>query len=106
MGRSTIFMKCKHCGSEWTIGKSVTTIDKCPFCGKPLTTINMTFLSPVPKGTEIVTTMALDNAGIMHIIATEELNGSSLDTTFELSNQMNESEIEEANSRMLNMKVE
>ena len=39
MGRSTIFMKCKHCGSEWTIGKSVTTIDKCPFCGKPLTTI-------------------------------------------------------------------
>ena len=73
---------------------------------KPLTTITMTFLSPVPKGTEIVTTMALDNAGIMHIIATEELNGSSLDTTFELSNQMNESEIEEANSRMLNMKVE
>ena len=73
---------------------------------KPLTTINMTFLRPVPKGTEIVTTMALDNAGIMHIIAIEELNGSSLDTTFELSNQMNESEIEEANSRMLNIKVE
>ena len=30
-------MKCQHCGSEWKTGKCVTTIDKCPFCGKPLT---------------------------------------------------------------------
>ena len=30
-------MKCIHCGAEWTTGKDITVLGKCPFCGKTLT---------------------------------------------------------------------
>lgn len=73
---------------------------------KPLTTIHMIFQRPVPKGTEIKMTLALDNSGILHIYAKEELYGSELDTTFELSNQMSDSEISTAMARMSEASVE
>lgn len=67
---------------------------------KPLTEINMKFMKSVPAGTEIVMTMALDNSGILHIMAIEKENGSKLDTAFKLSNQMSDTELKKASERM------
>ncbi|MDD3252038.1 MAG: Hsp70 family protein [Lachnospiraceae bacterium] len=67
---------------------------------KPLTSIYMKFQRSVPKGTDIQTTMALDNAGVLHIIAEEERYHSKLDTTFQLTGQMSDTELKDAQKRM------
>ena len=59
----------------------------------PITEIEMTFVRSVPENTPIEMTMALDNSGSLHIIAEELQNHSKLDTTFQLSNQMTEEEM-------------
>ena len=67
---------------------------------KPLTEIEMKFKDRVPKGTKIEMTMALDNSGLLHIHAVENMYGTVLDTTFQLSNQMTEEEMCVASARM------
>lgn len=73
---------------------------------KPITTINMRFEKEVPKETSVVITFAIDNAGILHIMAEETLYHSKLDTTFVLSNQMSDDEINKAALRMSSANVE
>lgn len=73
---------------------------------EPITTIHMSFNRTVPKGTKIVQTMALDNSGILHIIAEEQLYHSKLNTTFELSNQMTGDTLEKVEKRMLDTNIE
>lgn len=73
---------------------------------QPLTSIDMKFTKPVPGGTPLDVTFALDNSGILHIIAEELAFHSKLDTTFQLSNQMSESEMAIASSRTTNASVE
>ncbi len=73
---------------------------------KPLTEIDMRFTKMVPAVTPVVMTMALDNSGILHIIAEEQKNHSRLDTTFQLSNQMSEDEMRSAALRMSSATVE
>lgn len=73
---------------------------------KPLTEIEMKFIQGVPKGTPVMMTTALDNAGILHIVAEEQFNHSKLDTTFQLSNQMTEDEMNSAVSRMSSVTIE
>ena len=72
----------------------------------PLTVVEMTFTAPVPRGTPIQITYMLDNSGILHISAEEELYHSKLDTTFKLSNQMSEQEMRIAGNRLNNANVE
>lgn len=72
----------------------------------PLTVVKMTFSAPVPRGTMVQITYMLDNSGILHISAEEELYHSKLDTTFALSNQMSEQEMRIAGSRLNNANVE
>lgn len=72
----------------------------------PLTSIKMKFTSPVPANTEVVITFALDNSGILHIMADEQQNHSKLDTTFQLSNQMSEAEMNSAALRMNSANIE
>lgn len=73
---------------------------------EPITVIEMRFKESVPRGTKLTMTMALDNSGILHIIAEEEYRESRLDTTFELSNQMSEEEKHSAAIRMQAANVE
>lgn len=73
---------------------------------KPLTEVEMRFLRAVPKGTPVVMTTALDNSGILHIIAEEQQNYSKLDTTFQLSNQMTDAEMNSATMRMSSANIE
>ena len=73
---------------------------------KPITVIEMKFVQRVPKGTPIEMTLALDNSGILHIIAEEQLNHSKLDTTFQLSNQMTDDEMNSAALRMSSANIE
>lgn len=73
---------------------------------QPLTSINMKFIKPVPANTEVMITFALDNSGILHIMAEEQLNHSKLDTTFQLSNQMTDDEMRSATLRMSSANVE
>lgn len=73
---------------------------------QPLTTIDMKFKSALPKGTEIITTMALDNSGILHIVSEEQKEYSKLDTTFQLSNQMTDDAMEIATQRMSRANIE
>ncbi len=72
----------------------------------PLTTINMKFSRPVPASTEVIITFALDNSGILHIVADEQLYHSKLDTTFQLSHQMSDEELSSAASRMSSANIE
>lgn len=72
----------------------------------PLTEIEMKFRQGVPVGTPVITTMALDNSGILHIIAEEQQNHSKLDTTFQLSNQMTDAEMNSAALRMSSANIE
>lgn len=72
----------------------------------PLTEIEMTFKQRVPANTPIEMTMALDNSGILHIVAEELKNHSRLDTTFQLSNQMTDEEMHSAALRMSSATVE
>lgn len=71
-----------------------------------LTEIEMTFRQAVPAGTPVVMTTALDNSGILHIIAEEQAYHSKLDTTFQLSNQMTEDEMTSAALRMSSAIIE
>lgn len=72
----------------------------------PLTEIDMKFRQGVPAETPLVMTMALDNSGILHIIAEEQLNHSKIDTTFQLSNQMTDAEMNSAALRMSSANIE
>lgn len=72
----------------------------------PLTEIEMKFRQSVPVGTPVVMTTALDNSGILHIIAEEQQNHSKLDTTFQLSNQMTDAEMNSAALRMSSANIE
>lgn len=72
----------------------------------PLTEIDMKFTKRVPAGTPVVMTTALDNSGILHIIAEEQENHSKLETTFQLSNQMTDYEMQSAALRMSSATVE
>lgn len=73
---------------------------------EPLTSIKMTFAGPVAENTEVVITFALDNSGILHIMAEEQQNHSKLDTTFQLSNQMTDEEMRSASVRMASATIE
>ncbi|MGN0506151.1 MAG: Hsp70 family protein [Lachnospiraceae bacterium] len=73
---------------------------------QPITTINMQFTRAVPISTPVDITFALDNAGILHIMAEEQKYHSKLDTTFQLSNQMTDDQMRLATSRMSNANVE
>ena len=66
----------------------------------------MQFTRAVPHHTPVDITFALDNAGILHILAEEQMYHSKLDTTFQLSNQMTEAEMRLATNRMSNANVE
>ena len=69
---------------------------------KPLTTIHMSFKQNVPTGTAFDVTFSLDNAGILHVTAEEELYHSQLDTTYTLSNQLSAGEKEIISKRLKN----
>lgn len=73
---------------------------------QPLTTIEMRFKKRVDRQTPVIMTTALDNSGILHIIAEEQMYHSKLDTTFQLSNQMSETELAYATRRMSIANVE
>lgn len=72
----------------------------------PLTVIEMKFNQALPKGTHFEVTMALDNSGLLHIVAEEQLYRSKLDTTFQLSNQMTDAEMNSAALRMSSANIE
>lgn len=72
----------------------------------PITEIEMKFVKSVPSETEVVVMVALDNSGIIHLIAEEERYHSRLDTTFQLSNQMTDDEMRCAALRMSLANVE
>lgn len=72
----------------------------------PLTTIEMKFNNRVPKSTPVIMTTALDNSGILHIIAEEQYGHTKLDTTFQLSNQMSDEEMKSAALRMNKVNIE
>lgn len=73
---------------------------------EPITVINMRFNKAVPQGTPVIQTLALDNSGILHIVAEEQLYHSKLDTTFQLSNQMTDEEMNKAAIRMSSANIE
>ena len=73
---------------------------------QPITSIDMKFTKPVPKETPLDVTFALDNSGILHIIAEELAYHSKLETTFQLSNQLSENEMAIASSRTTSATVE
>lgn len=72
----------------------------------PLTNVEMHFKRNVPKNTRIIMTMALDNSGLLHLIAEEELYHSVLDTTFQLSNEMTDNDRYNASLRISSANVE
>lgn len=105
--RSFYTMANNQTGLDLKIYESRSTEDVIDVDGKtPLTNIKMTFTGPVPKDTEVVITFALDNSGILHIIAEEQHNHSKLDTTFQLSNQMTDEEMRCASMRMSSATIE
>lgn len=73
---------------------------------EPITIINMKFNNAVPEGTPVIQTLALDNSGILHIVAEEQKYHSKLDTTFQLSNQMTDEEMRYATMRMSSANIE
>ena len=73
---------------------------------EPITVINMKFNKAVPQGTPVIQTLALDNSGILHIVAEEQMYHSKLDTTFQLSNQMTDEEMRSASMRMNSATIE
>ena len=66
----------------------------------------MKFNKAVPQGTPVIQTLALDNYGILHIVAEEQMYHSKLDTTFQLSNQMTDEEMNKAAIRMSSANIE
>ncbi len=94
-------------GADIKIYESRSTEEEIEIEGREaLTVIHMSFNTAVPAGTPIVMTTALDNSGILHIVAEEQVNHSKLDTTFQLSNQMTEEEMQSAAIRMNAANVE
>ena len=92
---------------EITIFETRSADDMIDIEGRqPITSFNMEFRNAVPYGTPIEVTFTLDNSGLLHIIAVEQMYGSRLDTTFQLSNQMSDEEMRMAASRMHLAKVE
>ena len=90
-----------------TIYESRSTEEVMEIEGRtPITTIKMNFVKEVPAGTEVIITFALDDSGLLHIVAEEQLNHSLLDTTFQLSNQMTKEEMDSAARRMAEAKIE
>lgn len=73
---------------------------------EPITVIDMRFTQRVPASTPIEMTVALDNSGCLHIMAEEFENHTKLDTTFQLSNQMTEDEMNSAALRMSSANIE
>lgn len=73
---------------------------------EPITEVSMKLNQPVPANTEVIMTLALDNSGILHLVAEEQLHHTKLDTTFELSNQMSQAEQNRAALRMSAANVE
>ncbi len=73
---------------------------------EPITIVEMKFNKALPQGTPVVQTLALDNAGILHIIAEEQKYHTKLDTTFQLSNQMTDDEMRSASLRMSSANIE
>lgn len=73
---------------------------------KPLTTIEMKFTKSVPKNTGIQMTLALDNSGMLHIMAEEELYHSKLDTTYQLIGEMSEEEKENISRKIKSSRIE
>ncbi len=72
----------------------------------PIADYVIEFFRPVPKETEVKVTFALDNSGLLHIIAVEQLYYSKLDVTFQLTKHMTDSEMKYAISRMNNSEIE
>jgi molecular chaperone DnaK (HSP70) len=72
----------------------------------PIAEFDLVFKKAVPKGTGVQMTLALDNSGLMQIVAEEMLYHSRLDTTFQLSNQMSEEDMNTAAMRMSSANVE
>lgn len=71
-----------------------------------ITTIYMKFEKPVPVDTEIITTMRLENSGLLYVEAEEQLYHSKLKTSFEIANTLSESEKMQAKERAKNSTVE
>ena len=94
-------------GIELKIFESRSTDSVMEIDGRePITVINMKFNKAVPQGTPVIQTLALDNSGILHIVAEEQLYHSKLDTTFQLSNQMTDEEMNNAARRMSSANIE
>ena len=94
-------------GVAMDIYESRSVEDCMPIEGrKPVTTIQMTFTKQVPQNTEIQVSLMLDNSGILHVVAEEMLYHSKLDTTFKLSNQMSDTELQQAGRRLKDATVE
>lgn len=73
---------------------------------RPILQSEMHFKDKVPEGTIVEVTMSLDNSGILHLIAIEQLYMSKLDATFDLANSLGESEKLAAVQRMNEAKIE
>lgn len=73
---------------------------------KPIATALMVFSNPVPRDTPIIVTFTLDNSGLLHIVAEEQLYHSKLDTKIDLQNHMTEAQKQMASNRMDNATVE
>lgn len=94
-------------GLNLKIYESRSTDDVMDIDGRePITVIKMKFNKAVPKDTPVIQTLALDNSGILHIVAEEQLYHSKLDTTFQLSNQMTDEEMQTASERMKKAEIE
>lgn len=66
---------------------------------KCLGTNILDFGKPLPKHTEVVTTLKMSNAGLLHMIATEASTQSIVEADFTPSGGLNENERSEANNR-------
>ncbi len=107
VSQSFVTVSNNQSGISIEIYESLSTEKIIEIDGKePLTTIEMNFTQSVPQDTPVNIRIALDNAGIMSVIAEELLNHSRLDTTFALSNQMSEEERNLAINRMATANVE
>lgn len=73
---------------------------------EPIAEVSMKLNQPVPADTKVVMTLALDNSGILHLVAEEQMYHTKLDTTFELSNQMSVDERNKVALRMSAANVE
>lgn len=73
---------------------------------EPITIVDMKLKQSVPKGTPVIISLSLDNSGILHIQAEETMHHTHLETTFQLSNQMSDSELDKAEKRLSFTNVE